>query len=441
MRTPISNPYAQLLKYGIREVVDTAQKLAEFDPNFKLVAENIGDPIARGWIVPPFLKKAITDEIAKPNDLVFGYSHSRGLPQVRKWVAEYSKKFSPKSELDYEDVLFTNGLGASISAMYQVLPKTARVLQPTPAYPAHSSMESFSAQAPSIMYNLDPDNEWQPDFAHMESQIQAHPEVAAILVINPNNPTGAIYSAETLEKIVQLAEKYDLMIYSDEVYFRMVFNGKTFAQITDIAHNRVPLIVMRGLSKDLPWPGGRCGWLEFHNTHLDADYKEYTQAIKKKILMEVCAGTLPQTIIPVVYDDPEFPAWNKLYNDELESNANYIYDVLSNTKGLKVNRIYGAFYMMPLFQDGVLNDKQTLPIENPQAKAYIEEQVNKPGFPLDQRFTYYLLASTGICVVPASGFASPYLGFRLTTLDRDDARRKDTYSRLSKAIEAYLASA
>lgn len=441
MRTPLSNPNTTLLKYGIREVVDTAQKIKELDPSFACVAENIGDPIARGWTVPPFLKENIIEEIERPGDVSFGYSHSRGNPETRKWVTRYAKKFSPSSELDYENVLFTNGLGAAISAMYQMLPKGARVLQPTPAYPAHSSMESFSAGAPSILYNLDPNNEWQPDLANMEAQIQAHPQVSAILVINPNNPTGAVYNADTLEKIVQLAEKYNLMVISDEVYFRMVFNGKKFAQITEIAHNRIPLIVMRGLSKDLPWPGGRCGWLEFHNTHLDSDFKNYVDGIKKKILMEVCSGTLPQVILPRVYEHPDFESWNKLYNEELEGNANFIAETLSKVKGLKVNKIYGAFYMMPLFEEGVLNAKQSLPIANDAVRAYIESEVNKPDFPLDQRCTYYVLANTGICVVPASGFLSPFYGFRLTTLDRDATRRRDTYTRLSQAIEQYLASA
>jgi aspartate/methionine/tyrosine aminotransferase len=322
-----------------------------------------------------------------------------------------------------------------------MLPEGTRIIQPTPSYPTHASMESFSTGAEPITYKLDPENDWQPDLKDLEEQIQKHPTVTAILVINPNNPTGAVYSKETLASIVRLAEKYKLMIISDEIYFRMVYNGVEYAQLTEIAHDRVPLIVMRGISKDVPWPGGRCGWLEFHNIHLDADYLAYAEAVKKRILMEVCSVSLPQAILPKIYDHPEFEAWSKQYNAELEKNGNFIADILFKTKGLKVNRTNGAFYMMPLFEEGVLNDKQTLHIENEQARKYIEEEVSKPGFALDKRFTYYFLATTGICVVPASGFFSPYNGFRLTTLDRDDARRKDTYARLSKAVEEYIASA
>jgi len=291
------------------------------------------------------------------------------------------------------------------------------------------------------MYKLDPVKGWEPDFADMEAQIVAHPEVGALLVINPNNPTGAVYRKETLEKIVELAEKYKLMVISDEVYFRMVYNGYKHVQIIEIAKGRVPLVVMRGLSKDVPWPGSRCGWLEFHGTELDADYRDYAESVKKKVLMEVCATTLPQVVMPKIYDHPEFEGWLASNNKELEANGNYIAGVLNGIRGLKVNPTNGAFYMMPLFDEGVLNDKQTLPITNDAACKYIEEQVSQPGFPLDKRFTYYLLASQGIVVVPASGFYSPYFGFRLTTLDRDPARRKDTYARMSKAVTDYLVSA
>ena len=150
--------------------------------------------------------------------------------------------------------------------------------------------------------------------------------------------------------------------------------------------------------------------------------------------------TLPQAILPKLYDHPDFGAWNQNYNAGLQETANMMADILSKVPGMIVNKTNGAFYMMPLFEEGVLNDHQTLPIANPKVKEYIEEEVSKPGFPLDQRFTYYLLANTGIVTVPASGFFSPYNGFRVTTLDRDAVRRKDTYNRLAQAIQQYTNS-
>lgn len=440
MRNKLSFDRVGLLRYAIREVVDVAQKLAELDADFRFVGENIGDPIAKSWSVPPFLKDLIVEEVGKPGDKVFGYSHSRGMLETRKWVTEYAKRFSPSSTLDYEYVLFVSGLGAGIASLYHMLPKGARVLQPTPSYPTHASLESFSAGEEPILYKLDPANEWQPDLEDMERQIVAHPDVTGIVVINPNNPTGAVYSAETLEAIVGLAEKYKLMLISDEVYFRLVYNGLEYVQLTEIAQGRVPLVVLRGVSKDVPWPGGRCGWLEFHNVDLDEDFRAYAEAVKKRILMEVCSVTLVQFLVPRIYDHPGYEGWLAAYNKELEMNGNFIADMLGKVDGLRVNRTNGAFYMMPLFKEGVLNDRQTLPIENAAARAYIEGEVAKPGFALDKRFTYYLLAATGICVTPASGFFSLYDGFRITTLERDESRRAETYGRLVKAIQEYVGS-
>ncbi|HBB02384.1 MAG: aspartate transaminase [Candidatus Peregrinibacteria bacterium GW2011_GWF2_38_29] len=441
MRQKISDDRPLLMRYEIREIVDVVQKIQELDKNFKFIGENIGDPVAKGWPVPPFLKEILIDAIKQEGDKIFGYTHSRGYPLARKWVCKYAKRFSPSANLDYEYVLFTSGLGAAISAIYEMLPHGKRILQPTPSYPTHASMESFNANLESVSYQLNPDNDWQPDIEDMEAKIKADENIVGILAINPNNPTGAVYSKETLEKIVALAEKYKLFIVSDEVYFRMVYFGKQFEQITEIANNRVPLLVMRGLSKDVPWPGGRCGWIEFHGIDLDPDYKKYCDAVKKRILLEVCSTTIPQMILEQMYEHPKFDDWNKEYNAHLEDNSRYIAETLSRSPYLKVNPTYGAFYMMPLFKEGVLNDRQTLPIENEEAKKYVEEITSKPGLKLDKRFVYYLLAATGICVVPASSFFSKHYGFRLTTLERDPAKRNATYEKVVEMIQKYVESA
>ena len=431
-----STPY---LKYGIREVVEVAGKVKELDPSINFVWENIGDPIAKGWPVPPFLKDIIKEAADYPGDAVFGYVHSRGALEARKWVAQSARRFSPSSKLSCEDVVFASGLGSAIAIFYQMLKTGARIIQPAPAYPSHSSFEAFAAGGASIVYNLDSKNNWQPDLPHLESQLKAHPEIVGLLIINPNNPTGAVYSAETLERIVALAQKYNLFIISDEVYFRMVYNGRRHVQVTEVNRGCVPLVVLRGLSKDIPWPGGRCGWMEFHYTPDQTAFAELAAAIKQRLLLEVCATSLPQTVLPKLYEHPDFADWNKQYNQGLQEAANQIAGILEASPSLRVVRANGAFYLMPLFKEGVLNDSQTLTIKNPEVKKYIES-LTGPGTPLDKRFTYYLLANTGIVTVPASDFYSPIPGFRVTTLDRDPVRRQDTYARLIQAIDQYVKS-
>jgi aspartate/methionine/tyrosine aminotransferase len=253
-------------------------------------------------------------------------------------------------------------------------------------------------------------------------------------------PIGSVYSKEVLEKVITIAEKHSLMIFSDEIYFRLVFSGKEHVHMAELAHNRVPLVVLRGLSKDVPWPGGRCGWIEFHNTHLSKEFKQYCESVKKRVLLEVCATMLPQMILPRIYNHPNFPAWNASYTEELHGVADDIGETLKQIPELLVNKTEGAFYMMPRFKDGVLNNKQTLPIKNAAVRKLVEEAVSAANFPLDKRFTYYLLAHTGIVSVPASDFFSPTPGFRLTTLERDPAKRKQTYEMFVQATKQYLAS-
>lgn len=440
MRKKIYNPKTALLQYGIREVVELAQKLGEADPDFKFIGENIGDPVAKGWVVPAFIKEILADLIKKNNG-IFGYAHSRGILESRQWVAECSKKYAPSSRLDCEHVFFTNGLGAAISLIYRTLKPGARIIQPHPGYPAHISNEKFAAGKPSIGYRLDPENKWSPDLEHLENQIKRHPEVTGILLINPNNPTGAVYERKILEHVVRLAKRYRLMLISDEVYFRLVFNRTKYVHLAELAAGRVPLIVMHGMSKDIPWPGGRCGWLEFHNIGLDKEFQMYFESMKKPLMLEVCAAALPQAAAPLIYGNPQYTQWLKKYTAELEQISNEIADILGAVPGLKVRPIQGAFYMMALFEDGLLNRRQHLPIANAHAAEIIRKAVAPAMFPPDKRFAYYTLASTGICVVPASDFSSPYPGFRVTTLDRDPKHRRNTYQTLARAIGDYLASA
>lgn len=439
MRNKIYNPKTEFLQYGIREVVELAQKLEEADPKFKFIGENIGDPVAKGWDVPEFVREILAKLICT-DKRVFGYAHSRGMPEARQWVADCSRTYAPSSTLNREQVFFTNGLGAAISILYRTLKPGARIIQPHPGYPAHISNEKFAAGKPSIGYRSNPETGWAPDLEHLESQIKKHPEIVGILLINPNNPTGAVYSQSVLENIIRLAERYRLMLISDEVYFRMVFNGAKYVHLTELAAGRVPLIVMRGMSKDVPWPGGRCGWLEFHNIKLDKEFQLFFESIKKPLMLEVCAAVLPQAAAPIIYSDPRYAKWLRRYTSELEQISNDIAAILGSVPGIKTGPIQGAFYMMVLFEDGVLNRRQCLPVANKRALGIIRQAVGSTKVPLDKRFAYYTLASTGVCVVPASDFSSPFPGFRVTTLSRDPELRKKSYGMLAQAIRAYLAS-
>ena len=118
--------------------------------------------------------------------------------------------------------------------------------------------------------------------------------MAGILIINPDNPTGAVYPTYILEAIVELAKRYDLFIICDEVYHHIVYNGTSTSPLSDVIGD-VPAIAMRGVSKEMPWPGSRCGWIEVYNGEKDPMFAKYVQSILNAKMVEVCSTTLPQT--------------------------------------------------------------------------------------------------------------------------------------------------
>jgi aspartate/methionine/tyrosine aminotransferase len=203
--------------------------------------------------------------------------------------------------------------------------------------------------------------------------------------------------------------------------------------------DEVPGIALRGISKEFPWPGARCGWLEIFNQDKHQIFRHYIQSITNAKMLEVCSTSLPQYAIPLVMGDPRYLEHLERRKKIFEKRANEAYEIFSRVKGIRIVRAHGAFYNAILFDNGVLNGGQTLPISDPNVKAFVEEKV-KDVQP-DKRFVYYLLGATGICVVPLTGFYSTRQGFRITLLETDDEKRKQTWETITESISRYLESA
>ena len=131
----------------------------------------------------------------------------------------------------------------------------------------------------------------------MENKIKYNPAISGILIINPDNPTGMVYPRKVLEQIVVLAKKYDLFLISDEVYCNIAHNTKKMATLAEVIGD-VPGISLKGISKEFPWPGSRCGWIEIYNKEKDAVFAKYVKSVIDAKMLEVCSTTLPQTVIP-----------------------------------------------------------------------------------------------------------------------------------------------
>ncbi len=432
MRTNIVHPGANKLRYEIREIVAVAKRVAR--AGVSITWENIGDPVAKGEAPPAWMKRIIR-AANKEND-VYGYSPTKGLDDTRTYIAR-ERNLEGGIQIEPDDILFFNGLGDAISHLYRNLNPCARVIGPDPAYPTHSSAEAAHANKPHITYRLDPKNGWKPDLADMERKIEANRDIAGIIIINPDNPTGFVYPQETIRAIVALAKKHKLFIISDEIYSNLAFEGSGMKKLASVV-NSVPGIAMRGISKEFPWPGARCGWIEFYNRDKDENFDRYARSIVDSKTLEVCSTTLPQRVLPRVMSDPRYYPHLASRARRYARHSAYAHRVLSKIPNVIIHEAKGAFYMTCAFDKNVLTDTQSLQMK-PELKRYIASCVK--GSRPDKRFVYHLLASTGICTVPlSSGFNSSTDGFRFLLLEQDEERFRKTVDTIARAIRTYLAS-
>ncbi len=329
-------------------------------------------------------------------------------------------------------------MGDAIARSYSSIHVDARIIMPEPTYSTHFLAEVLHASFPPNTYRLNPYDSWHPDMRELEQKVKSHRSIVGILVINPDNPTGFVYPAETLRKIVKIAKENDLFLVFDETYINMVYNGHKTTHLSDIIEN-VPGMSMKGISKEFPWPGARCGWIEIYNAEKDEAFNRYMNAILNQKMSEVCSTTFPQLAIPKIMEHPEYPKYLNSRVKHYEKLSNIAYDALKDVPYIAINISNGAFYMSVVFNEAVLNGKQSLPIRQQGIKDYIKKIVDNK-IEHDKRFVYYLLGATGICVVPLTSFFTPLQGFRITLLEKDEAKFKNTIKRIAENIVKYIES-
>jgi len=420
------------LTYEIRNLVPIAQKLEAL--GVKIIWENIGDPVQKGETIPEWMSQALTDIIRENRS--YAYSPTKGMDATRAFLAERVNARG-RVHLSPEDIIFFNGLGDAIARTYSSIQVDARVIMPEPTYSTHLMAEVLHASFPPNTYRMNPYNGWQPDLRELEHKVKSHRAIVGLLIINPDNPTGYVYPPETLETVVRIARENDLFIIADETYINIVYNGQKTAPIGDVIGD-VPAISRRGSSKEFPWPGARCGWMEVYNADKDPIFARFINTILQQKMSEVCSTTLPQMAIPRIMSHPEYPGYLQDRIRHYEKLSNIAYDLLKDVPFVIVNRTDGAFYMTVLFNESVLNDRQFLEIESPEIKSYVEGIAR--DIEHDKRFVYYLLAATGICVVPLTSFFSPLLGFRMTLLNKDVEEFEYVVRTIAQKISEYILS-
>ncbi|WP_194776165.1 pyridoxal phosphate-dependent aminotransferase [Pararhodonellum marinum] len=434
MRQLLLRPGAEELNYEIRGIVKKARMIENL--GYPITWENIGDPIQKHNTIPEWMKDIVSDLVTQ--DKTYGYADSKGMLETRRFLAELNNQ-NQGVQISPEDILFFNGLGDAIAKLYQFLIPTARIIGPSPAYSTHSSAEAAHANTSPITYKLDPDNNWYPDMEDLYNKVKYNPAIVGILIINPDNPTGMVYPREVLEVFVAMAKEFNLLLIADEIYQNITYNGHKAISLAEVLGD-LPGISLKGISKEFPWPGSRCGWMEFYNRDASPEFNKLCLTLENAKMIEVCSTMLPQLAIPRIMQHPKYAAYRQEANSRIGRRSEIMEQVLGKVKGIKFNKTKGAFYNTVVFDEHLLKSDQYLPVDDIRIQSLLNHWLEEKDMPHDKRFVYNLLAAAQICVVPVSSFCSDLRGFRVTLLEEDEEVFRETFEKLADSISFYLSS-
>ncbi len=434
MRTNIVHIGAEELNYEIRQIVDIAHKVEQLSGQ-NIYWENIGDPVQKGESIPEWIKEIVGQAVQENS--TYAYSPTHGLLQTREFLAAQSNA-KGGAQVQPDDIIFFNGLGDAVNKIYYLLRREARVIGPSPAYPTHSSAEAAHAGHQPITYRLLPENGWLPDLDELRLKVKYNESISGIMIINPDNPTGVVFPKEVVYEMVKIAKEYGLFIVADEIYTNMVYNKLENHTPISCVVDDVPAISLKGISKELPWPGARCGWIEIYNRTKDANFQKYIDSIINAKMLEVCSTTLPQKVIPDLLSHAKYNEWQKTRNSFFQKRSNQIKEIFADCHGVLVNPPNGAFYVSVVFKQKISNHMR-LKIKNPVISEYIHSLLTNQQ-QADFSFVYQLLGAKNICVVPLTSFVTDLQGFRCTILERDDEKFEYIYRTLVDAIQEFLST-
>ena len=298
---------------------------------------NTGNPAAFGFEMPESIQEALRAHLTDGT----AYCDLRGMPAAREAIlAAYHEAGVRHAKLD--SIYIGNGVSELVNMSLSVtLNPGDELLMPTPCYTLWSNCTRL-AEAKPVFYRCDESAHWQPDLDDMRAKITAR--TRGIVLINPNNPTGAVYPKETLEAILQLARENNLIIFSDEIYGRLVMDGKPFQYIASLADD-VPIVSYGGLSKSHVICGLRCGWLLV--TGPEAARQEIESGLTQLASMRLCGNALTQLVIPAAMADRDSTQKMIVPGGRLYEQRRAVIDGLKKIEGVHYVMNHAAFYLFP----------------------------------------------------------------------------------------------
>ena len=337
----------------------------------KVLKLNTGNPAAFGFKMPESIKNRIIMDAEK----ALGYCDIKGQEEARLAIRNYHRSKGLKNIIE-DDIFIGNGVSESAYMVITALiGKDDEVLIPTPCYSLWTNL-IFLSGGKVRFYQCDESNGWQPDVESIKNNITHNTK--ALVIINPNNPTGALYSKEILCEIVDIARKNNLTIISDEIYDRLVLDEKEHISIGALADD-ITVVTMNGISKSHCICGLRCGWLCISG--IEKEKKILRDALVKIASVRLCSNALMQLVIPDALADSDYTQNMIGQNGRILRQRNATIEELEKIDGISYVKNSAAFYLFPRID------------------------IKRYGLKSDREFAQKLLDEKQILVIPGSGFS------------------------------------
>ena len=385
MQVSKSNKLANVC-YDIRgPVLRHAKRLEE--EGHRILKLNIGNPAPFGFEAP----EEILQDVILNLPTAQGYSDSRGLFSARKAVMHYTQTKNIPG-VGIEDIYLGNGVSELIvMAMQGLLNNGDEVLIPAPDYPLWTASVSLSGGKP-VHYLCDEQSDWYPDIEDIRSKIT--PNTRAMVVINPNNPTGAVYPREVLEQLAQVAREHNLILFADEIYDKILYDGAVHESLAAVAPD-VLCLTFNGLSKSYRVAGFRSGWMVISGPKQHAT--SYLEGLEILASMRLCANVPAQHAIQTALGGYQSINDLILPGGRLLEQRDTAWELLNEIPGVSCTKPKGALYLFPRM------DPKVYPIHN------------------DEKFVLDLLLQEKILIVQGTAFNWPWPDhFRIVSLPRKD---------------------
>ena len=331
--------------YAIRDVVVEAEKLKK--EGKKILHLNIGNPNIFDFETPKHIIEAVNKAMLANEN---GYANSMGIPEAREAVAREAERLGIKGVGEY-DVLITTGVCEGIElAMNALINPGENILTPCPGYPVYIAIV-HKIGAVLNQYMTSEEDGWQPDVDDIKKRINE--KTKGIVLINPNNPTGSLYNRKTLEEIIDIANEHSLVIFSDEIYNKILFDGEKHHPTASLTSD-IPILTFNGLSKNYLVPGWRVGWITFSGP--ENEVGEFKEAVYKLARARLSAPGPFQYAVKPALEGPQDHI--REMNEKLERRRNLIYKRFNEIEGFSCVKPKGAFYAFPKIELGVKDDKK-----------------------------------------------------------------------------------